>query len=261
MSIFSDNIRALRVKHKSSQVDIAENLLISRTRYAKYEEGRSEPPFDILKKIAQYYQLSIDILLSVDVRKIEVEKLLQLENNRLILPIQVDNAGENTIEVVTQKAKAGYLSGYADPEYIEQLQQISLPFLGVGKYRGFPVEGDSMPPHQDGDIIVGRYVEQLGEVFSGKTYIVITRNEGVVYKRLNKQTNNKLKVSSDNFFYPPYEIKASQVLEIWEYQCSISRSDAQTEAIESTTIKNMLYELKNEFTTLKNSITHKTEIN
>lgn len=254
MSIFSDNIRALRIKHKSSQEDIAENLLISRTRYAKYEEGRSEPPFDILKKIAQYYQLSIDILLSVDVRKIEVEKLLQLENNRLILPIQVDKSGENIIEVVTQKAKAGYLSGYADPEYIEQLQQISLPFLGLGKYRGFPVEGDSMPPHQDGDIIVGRYVEQLGEVLSGKTYIVITRNEGVVYKRLNKQTNNKLKVSSDNFFYPPYEIKASQVLEIWEYQCSISRSDVQTEAIENTTIKNMFYELKNEITDLKNKL-------
>jgi anthranilate phosphoribosyltransferase len=50
------------------------------------------------------------------------------------------------------KKKAGYLSGYADPEYIEQLQQIST-VLGV--YRGFPVEGDSMPPHQDGDIIVG----------------------------------------------------------------------------------------------------------
>lgn len=254
MSLFSDNIRSLRIKHQVSQEKLAEKLSITRGRYVKYEDGTSEAPYDILKRIAQYYQLSIDILLSVDVRKIEVEKLLQLENNRLILPIQVDNFGENIIEVVTQKAKAGYLSGYADPEYIEQLQQISLPFLGVGKYRGFPVEGDSMPPHQDGDIIVGRYVEQLGEVLSGKTYIVITRNEGVVYKRLNQQSNNKLKVSSDNFFYPPYEIKASHILEIWEYQCSISRNDTQTEALESTTIKNMFYELKNEITDLKKSV-------
>ena len=254
MSLFSDNIRSLRIKHQVSQEKLAEKLSITRGRYVKYEDGTSEAPYDILKRIAQYYQLSIDILLSVDVRKIEVDKLLQLENNRLILPIQVDNSGENVIEVVTQKAKAGYLNGYADPEYIEQLQQISLPFLGLGKYRGFPVEGDSMPPHQDGDIIVGRYVEQLGEVLSGKTYIVITRNEGVVYKRLNKQINNKLKVSSDNFFYPPYEIKASHILEIWEYQCSISRSDAQTEALESSTIKNMFYELKNEINDLKRSV-------
>lgn len=254
MSLFSDNIRSLRIKHQVSQEKLAEKLSITRGRYVKYEDGTSEAPYDILKRIAQYYQLSIDLLLSVDVRKIEVDQLLKLENNRMILPIQVDNSGENVIEVVSQKVKAGYLTGYADPEYIEQLQQISLPFLGLGKYRGFPVEGDSMPPHQDGDIIVGRYVEQLGEVLSGKTYILITRNEGVVYKRLNKQTNNKLKVSSDNFFYPSYEIKASHILEIWEYQCSISRNDAQTEVLENTTIKNMFYELKNEITDLKKNM-------
>ncbi|MBG6062986.1 transcriptional regulator with XRE-family HTH domain [Flavobacterium sp. CG_9.1] len=254
MSLFSDNIRALRVKHKISQEKVAESLIITRGRYVKYEDGTSEAPYEILKKIGQYYQISIDLLLSVDVRKIEVTDLLKLENNRLILPIQVDQMGENRIEVVTQKVKAGYLNGYADPEYIEQLQQISLPFLGVGKYRGFPVEGDSMPPHQDGDIIVGRYVEGLGEVLDGKTYIFITRSEGMVYKRLNKNNKNALVLASDNYFYPPYEVKASHILEIWEYQCSIARSDKRTEALESDTIKNMFVELKKDLAEVKNSI-------
>lgn len=254
MSLFSDNIRALRIKHQVSQEKLAEKLQITRGRYVKYEDGTSEAPYDILKRIAQYYQLSIDLLLSVDVRKIEVEKLLQLENNRLILPIQVDSKGDNFIEVVTQKAKAGYLSGYADPEYIEQLQQISLPFLGRGKYRGFPVDGDSMPPHQDGDIVVGRYVEQLGEVLSGKTYILITRNEGVVYKRLNKNKGTTIAVTSDNQFYPPYEIKASEILEIWEFQCSISKNDQPTDSFENATIKTMFLELKKDLNEVKSTI-------
>ena len=254
MSLFSDNIRALRVKHKISQEKVAESLMITRGRYVKYEDGTSEAPYEILKKMAHYYQISIDLLLSVDVRKIEVTDLLKLENNRLILPIQVDQMGENRIEVVTQTVKAGYLNGYADPEYIEQLQQISLPFLGVGKYRGFPVEGDSMPPHQDGDIIVGSYVERLGEVLDGKTYILITRSEGMVYKRLNKNKKNALVVASDNYFYPPYEVKASDILEIWEYQCSIARSDRKTEALENDTIKNMFVELKRDINEVKNSI-------
>ena len=254
MSLFSDNIRALRIKHQVSQEKLAEKLQITRGRYVKYEDGTSEAPYDILKRIAQYYQLSIDLLLSVDVRKIEVEKLLQLENNRLILPIQVDKNGDNCIEVVTQKAKAGYLSGYADPEYIEQLQQISLPFLGVGKYRGFPVEGDSMPPHQNGDIVIGRYVEQLGEVLSGKTYILITRNEGVVYKRLNKNNGNTIAVTSDNQFYPPYEIKASEILEIWEFQCSISKNDQIFDSFENANIKTMFLELKKDLNEVKSSI-------
>lgn len=254
MSLFSDNIRALRVKHKTSQAKVAESLMITRGRYVKYEDGTSEAPYEILKKIAQYYQISIDLLLSVDIRKIEVSDLLKLENNRLILPIQVDQTGKNRIELVTQTVKAGYLNGYADPEYIEQLQQISLPFLGMGKYRGFPVEGDSMPPHQDGDIIVGRYVERLGEVLDGKTYIFITRTEGMVYKRLNKNKKNALVVASDNYFYPPYEVKASDILEIWEYQCSIARSDNKTAAIENDTIKNMFVELKREIGEVKQSI-------
>ncbi len=254
MSLFSDNIRALRSRHKVSQEKVAESLMITRSRYVKYEDGTSEAPYDILKKIAQYYQISIDLLLSVDIRKIDVEELLKLENNRLVLPIQVDQYGENRIELVTQKVKAGYLNGYADPEYIEQLQQISLPFLGAGKYRGFPVEGDSMPPHQDGDIIVGRYVENLGQVLDGRTYILITRSEGMVYKRLNKNKKNALVLASDNYFYPPYEVKASDILEIWEYQCSIARSDKQSESLENTSIKNMFVELKNDIQEVKKSI-------
>lgn len=254
MSLFSDNIKALRNDLKVSQEKVAQSLQITRGRYVKYEDGTSEPPYEILKKIAHYYQTSIDLLLSTDISTIAINDLLKLDNNRVLLPIQVDQSGENCIEVVTQKVKAGYLNGYADPEYIEQLQQISLPFLGVGKYRGFPVEGDSMPPHQDGDIIVGRYIERLGEVLDGKTYILITRSEGMVYKRLNKNKKNALVLASDNYFYAPYEVKASDVLEIWEYQCSIARNDNLNTLLETDTIKNMFVELKKDISEVKKSI-------
>ncbi|MBF4473046.1 XRE family transcriptional regulator [Flavobacterium sp. HJJ] len=254
MSLFSDNIRTLRTRHKISQEKLAECLCITRGRYVKYEDGTSEAPYDILKKIAHYYHISIDLLLSVDVRKIDTEDLLKLENNRLVLPIMVDREGENFIEVVTQKVKAGYLNGYADPEYIESLQQISLPFLGLGKHRGFPVEGDSMPPHQDGSIIIGRYVESLGEVLDGKTYIFITKNEGMVYKRLNKNKKNTFVLESDNRLYPSYEVKTSDVLEIWEYECSIGRSDRLPRISEPVSVEKMLLELKRDISEIKGSL-------
>ena len=251
MSLFSDNIRVLRVRHKISQEKLAQNLQITRGRYVKYEDGTSEAPYDILKKIAQYFHMSIDLLLSVDIRKINMDDLLKLENNRLILPIQVDQQGENFIEVVTQKAKAGYLNGYADPEYIESLQQISLPFLGPGKHRGFPVEGDSMPPHEDGSIIIGRYVERLGDVQDGKTYILITKNEGMVYKRLNKNKKNALVLESDNSFYPNYEVRLSDIVEIWEYQCNIGRTDKKQELNEIEDLKELILEVKREVMEIK----------
>lgn len=246
MSLFSDNIRTLRVRNKISQEKLAEQLKITRGRYVKYEDGTSEAPYDILKKIALYFHISIDLLLSVDIRKIDIQDLIKLENNRLLLPIQIDHSGDNIIEIVTERAKAGYLSGYADPEYIESLQQISLPFLGSGKYRGFPVEGDSMPPHEEGAIIVGRYVENIGEVVDGRTYILITKNQGMVYKRLNKNKKNTLVLESDNTYYPNFEVKFSEILEIWEYQCNIGRTDSKQPLTEMDSLKDLLLDLKRE---------------
>ena len=256
MSLFSDNIRALCVKDKISQEKLAEQLQITRGRYVKYEDGTSEAPYEILKKIALYFHISIDLLLSVDVRKIAIQDLLKLENNRLLLPIQIDTNGENIIEIVTEKAKAGYLSGFADPEYIESLQQISLPFLGSGKHRGFPVEGDSMPPHEAGSIIVGRYIEKLGEVIDGRTYILITKNHGMVYKRLNKNNKNALVLASDNSYYPNFEVKFSEILEIWEYQCNIGRTDKKNQLSEMDTLKEILLDLKREVSEIKENKFH-----
>ncbi|HLF53270.1 MAG TPA: S24 family peptidase [Flavobacterium sp.] len=177
--------------------------------------------------------------------------LLKLGDNRILLPITVDRNGNNFIEIVPHKAKAGYLTGYADPEFIESLQHISLPFLGQGKHRAFPVEGDSMPPHEDGSFIVGRYIEKLGEVMDGKTYILITKTEGIVYKRLNKNGKNDLMAHSDNSYYPPYPVKASEVLEIWEYECNIGRNDRKQELSDVDTVRDMFLELKKEINDLK----------
>jgi hypothetical protein len=54
----------------------------------------AEPPYDILKRMSYYFHVSIDILLSVDVQKIPIEDLLKLGDNRILLPITVDQQGK-----------------------------------------------------------------------------------------------------------------------------------------------------------------------
>jgi len=250
MSLFSDNIRHLRVKKDVSQETVAEGLSITRDSLAKYEQGKSQPPYEILIKISHYYHVSIDLLLSVDIRKVDITNLIKLDDNRILLPITVDSKGENIIEIVPHKAKAGYLNGYSDPEFIEGLQHVSLPFLGNGKFRAFPVEGDSMPPHKEGSFIIGRYVEQLGHVTDGRTYILLTRDQGIVYKRLNKNGRNSLMLQSDNTFYPPYTVKASDVLEIWEYACSIATKEFEPDDSPET-IRDVLQGMRKEMAALR----------
>ena len=251
MSIFSDNIRYLRIKREVSQEKLAKELQITRARYVKYESGTSEAPYDILRRIAHYFHVSIDLLLGVDLRKIDMDGVIRLEDNRILLPITVDNTGENTIEIIPHKARAGYLSGYSDPEFIEGLQHIALPFLKNGKFRAFPVSGDSMPPHKDGSFVIGRYVESLGEVRDGRTYILLTKNEGIVYKRLNKNGQNSLMLISDNTFYEPYKVKASDVLEIWEYACSIATKEFEPDDMSPQSIRELLVGIREEVQALK----------
>ena len=58
-----EHLKELRHKKSLLQKDVAEALKIDRTTYAKYETGDSEPSFEILKRIARFYDVSTDYLL------------------------------------------------------------------------------------------------------------------------------------------------------------------------------------------------------
>jgi len=259
MSILSDNIRYLRAQRNLSQQKLSDELIISRARLSSYEEARSEPPLEIMKRISSYFHVSIDLLISVNVTKISLDKLLKMEDNRILLPITVDKQGKDNIEIIPLKAKAGYLNGYGDPEFIEQLKHMYLPFLSKGKYRAFPIEGDSMPPHKNGTFIVAHYVENLMEIKDGKTYIVLSQNEGIVYKRMFRKNKkgNIFMLHSDNSFYKPYEIKASEILEIWEFECSFCTTEYSPDDLGVENIQEMFRNLRYDLEKIKTQLQRK----
>lgn len=254
MSILSDNIRFLRNRQEFSQQKLADSLLITRVRYAKYEDGTSEPPIELLLRISKYFRISIDLLVSVDIRKYPLEEMLNLPDNRILIPITIDSYGNNQIEIIPQKASMGYLNGYSDPEYIESLQTISLPFLRNGKFRAFPADGDSMPPYKDGTYIVGKYVENIGEMKSDKTYVFITTNDGIIYKRFQFHEGDSLCVKSDNDFYEPLKIPLTEVREIWEFACSISTQEFDAGEFSGQNVKDLFLEIKEDIKKLDSKV-------
>ncbi|BEV05394.1 LexA family transcriptional regulator [Chryseobacterium gambrini] len=244
MSIFSDNIRFLRTQKNLSQQELADKTSMSRVRYSKYEDGRSEPPYELLIRISKYFNISIDLLLTVDIRKYPLEDVLKLPDNRIVLPVVVDQSGNNSIEIVPQKASMGYLSGYSDPEYIESLQRISLPFLTNGKYRAFPAQGDSMPPFKDGSYIIGKYVENIDDLKPNKSYVFVTLNDGISYKRFKAKKEKAITVASDNSFYKPYDIPLGEIVEIWQYASGIFPEDFEPDNFDNYNLKDMFLELR-----------------
>lgn len=217
------NIRYLRKQQGLTQSDLSEKLAIKRTMISAYEDGRSEPKLAGLNTLAQIFDISLDELLNRDIET--SGRTVTHKHNVKILTIAVDKEGDENITLIGQKASAGYLNGFSDPEYIEQLPQFNLPNLPKNAtYRAFEIKGDSMLPLVSGTVVIGAYVEHLMDIKNGKTYILVTASEGVVYKRVFNylEENGKLFLSSDNEMYKPYEIPGREILEVWAAKAFIS---------------------------------------
>ncbi|MBS1650825.1 MAG: LexA family transcriptional regulator [Bacteroidetes bacterium] len=252
MSRISNNIRFLRQTKGLSQEQLADDLKITRSRLGGYEEARNEPPIAILIKLSEYFHIAVDALIRGDLRKTSPEALMKVGRNRILFPIIIDNnSGEDMVELIPLKAQAGYLKGYSDPDYIERLPKMSLPFLPTGKHRAFPIKGDSMPPIREGSFVIAKYLEKIDDLKLGKTYIVITKDDGLSYKRIMNLTKKEIELHSDNKQYQPYKVKTEDVLELWEYVCCLNMGEYVEEELNLNSIMGMLRSLKVELTEIK----------
>lgn len=227
MSTVSDNLKALRKHHRYTQEQFAKKIGIKRSLLGAYEEGRADPRLANLEKIAETFDVSIDVLITQNLHEIPADQWSRSSKNDKgvkVLSITVDRQDRENIELVPQKASAGYTNGYADPEFIEDLPRFQLPNLPSGAtYRAFEISGDSMLPLQSGTIIIGKYIESLDDIKNSQTYVVVTQSEGVVYKRLEYDKNlASLTLKSDNKTYHSYQVDAVDVVEIWEAKLYIS---------------------------------------
>lgn len=225
MSIISTNIKFLRKKKGLTQQQFADNIGIKRSLVGAYEEDRADPKYDLLRKIALYFEVSIDDFINetIDDKWLTHSKKTSGSGLR-ILSISVDKDDNENIELVPVKASAGYLNGYADPEYVANLPKFHLPMFKSGTYRAFEIKGDSMLPLPSGTVIIGEYVENWGDIKPNETYVILSQSEGVVYKRVGNRfrENKKLKLLSDNPAYDPYEISGEDLLEVWKAKAYIS---------------------------------------
>lgn len=250
MSKISKNIAHLRKLRKFTQEQFADEIGIKKSRLGAYEESRSSPPIDMLIKMSDYFNLPIDILVRRDLTRSNDIPFIEVGTQRVLFPISIDEHDHDLIEVVGIKASAGYTDGYGDPEYIEELPKMKLPFMPQGKFRAFPIKGDSMLPLREGAFVVGRFLESPKQIIDGNTYILVTFSDGIVYKRVYKN-GMELKLHSDNDFYKPYSIWMKDVVEVWEFTCSINTKEFEQETIENKAILQAIKELKRDVLTLQ----------
>jgi transcriptional regulator with XRE-family HTH domain len=231
---FDSNIKLLRKRKKLTQDEVAEELSMKRSTLSGYENRVAQPGLDILLLFADYYKISVDTILKVDLGKLSETQLRQLEHgedvflrggNLRILASTVSSDNQENIELVPVKAQAGYSNGFSDPEYISELQVFRLPFLSEEKkYRTFQLTGDSMLPIPEKAWVTGEYVLDWRSLKTGEACVVLTLDDGVVFKIVENriEQEGKLILYSLNPMYEPYEIQVSEIREIWKFVHFIS---------------------------------------
>ena len=262
---FGSNIKFLRNRKKITQDQLATALEINRSTLNNYENEISGPNLNSLILLSDYFHVAIDTLLRVELNKLRESQLYELEHgqdvflkgsNLRVLATTVDRQNRDNIELVSEKAKAGYLNGFADADFISELPVFQLPFLSSErKYRTFQISGDSMLPIPDGAWITGEFVQDWSEIKSGDLYVVLTLNEGLVFKQLKNELaeHGHFQLTSLNPAYQPYQLAATEIREIWKFVHYISKEVTEAQltdnqvALQLKILTDEIYELKRKF--------------
>ncbi len=204
-------------------------------------------------EISKIFGVSLDHLINSDLTRLPEKewKSRIASKSKEVLTITVDSNNKENVELVPTKAFAGYTAGYQDPEFIRDLQKMSIPMLPRNRtHRAFEIKGDSMLPIQAGTVIFGEYVEDVESIKNGKLYILITKQDGIVFKRVFNfaDQQGRLLLVSDNRAYEPYAVNAEDVLEIWAakalYSTQFPEIDASASLVDQLALQ--LFQLQRE---------------
>ena len=263
--IFGQNIKLLRKRRGRTQDDIAVALNMKRSTLSGYENGIAEPGIEALLALSKYFKISVDTLLSVDLGTLRESELYQLEHgydifitggNLRVLTTTVDSKNKENIEVINQKASAGYRTGFADPEYIKVLPTFQLPFLSADKkYRTFQISGDSMLPIPDKSWVTGEFVQNWDMIRDQQAYIILTLNDGIMFKVVENRlkAESRLILHSLNPHYESYSVDLKDLREVWRFVHYIS-SELPEPNLPMNQMAGALAALQNEVASIKNKI-------
>tara|TARA_Y100001963_G_scaffold140507_1_gene207609 strand:- start:495 stop:1130 length:636 start_codon:yes stop_codon:yes gene_type:complete len=199
-----DQIRINRKKLGLTQDQLAKKLGVSKRTIINYEKGETIPD----SKSALLHQI---------LSKSEDEALPVDYGNYLQIPL------------IQHRARAGFLSGWEDPEYVQELPTIlwEVDKEYKGRYVCFEVTGDSMDNDSresivEKDVLLCREIQRVHwtnklHLHRWKNFVIVHRQEGILIKRVlehNTETG-RLLLHSLNPLYEDQEVFMDDLIAIF----------------------------------------------
>lgn len=226
-------IKELKTEKKVSFAVMSRDLQVSTQTIQAWFNDKVEPTPRHMNKLSEYFNVhpsyffgSDDISITGELQgqtiiKTAKNTLIDIGGNRFIMQIPI----------VEQFAYGGYLTGYADQKFMEDLP--IHPFVvdkaHFGSYRAFRVRGSSMDDGtynsiRSGNLIVGREVKK--EYWSSKLHIndwpnwIIVHQEGIIVKRISNHNIEEGSIvcsslNPDKAMYPDRKILLEDCYQIY----------------------------------------------
>lgn len=175
-------LKRLREAKGLFQKDVASAIGVDRTTYVKYERGDSEPSFQILEKLADFFNVSVDYLLGRD-----NASSLPKSSNGVWIPVLGRVAAGIPIEAI---------------EDIDDYEEISSDMAKTGEFFALKIQGDSMEPKiSTGDVVI---VRQQSDCDSGDIAVVLVNGSDATVKRIKKRPEGIMLIPTNTTYEPMF---------------------------------------------------------
>ena len=263
MEGIASKIKAIIEEFKLNNYSFSKRIGVTSTTVDSIVNGRPQPDgtrkktkpgYDVLMAIIKEFDIDPDYLFGKSAQMLKIASSNSPSYSGIPQVIAVNQTGNENVVYVPIKARAGYLSGYGDAEYIETLPSFNMPHLTNGSYRCFEVYGNYMVgTFFDGDLVFGKYVESLNDIKDGRIYVIVSKNDGIVLKRVINRIEERgkliLKSDNKNGNYPTYTIDAEEVMEVWYVTMFASK-----QMPEPVDVYDRLHELESQLVALKETM-------
>jgi len=251
MSFFGKNIKKIRGVKGLSQQAFAEVFDLKRATLGAYEEGRSEPKIDTIIKIANYFSISIDGILTSE---LTVNELLRFKGDLTVASEIVNKEEFTCVPCITEKYLNEYVQFFDNKNFVNDLPVLQLPINKEKIFRGYTVSSLEMTNHDKGlfpkDVVVGEFVpkEVIKKLNNGIIVLVLVE-EGLILRRLYI-TKDKVVLRADHKKIEDKNFELKDVKELWRIRyVFFKRLPEFNDLLE----EKMLF-LEQEFTKLKNRL-------
>lgn len=216
MSFFGKNIKKIRGVKGLSQQAFADLFDLKRGTLGAYEEGRSEPKIETIIKIANYFSIAIDDILTAE---LTVNQLLRFNDELTLTPEELERTQFATVPSITVDQLDDYLEYHDNESFITDLPVMILPINASKDFRAYTVNNLEMTTHDKGlypkDVVIGERVPQdvIEKLNNGTVVFAVTATQ-LILRRLYL-TSDGIVLRADHKSVDDITLDLKDIHELW----------------------------------------------